>query len=131
MSQLPPCSRGGTVRAPSAAILALTSPLAWPAWVVGANGGLARPGTRVGLVAISAASRAFQLASIFGSGRQPIRPGWIRPAKLTPGTWREWVYRPEISQIDFCASGKWSVRKPPPFFLEKNPLKPHRLSGLA
>ena len=35
----------------------------------------------------------------------------------------------EMSQIDFCASGKWSVRKPPPFFLEKKPLKPHRLSG--
>ena len=33
-----------------------------------------------------------------------------------------------MSQIDFCASGKWSVRKPPPFFLEKKPLKPHRLS---
>ncbi len=34
-----------------------------------------------------------------------------------------------MSQIDFCASGKWSVRKPPPFFLEKKPLKPQRLSG--
>ncbi len=56
---------------------------------VGANGGLARPGTRVGLVAISAASRSFQVASIFGSGRQPIRPGWIRPAKFTPGMWRD------------------------------------------
>jgi hypothetical protein len=28
-----------------------------------------------------------------------------------------------MSQIDFCASGKWSVRKPPPFCLEKKPLK--------
>ena len=36
-----------------------------------------------------------------------------------------------MSQIDFCANGKWSVRKPPPFFLEKKPLKPHRLSGRA
>jgi hypothetical protein len=36
-----------------------------------------------------------------------------------------------MSQIDFCASGKWSVRKPPPFFFEKKPLKPHRLSGSA
>jgi hypothetical protein len=44
MSQLPPCSRGGTVRAPSAPIFALTSPLAWPPWAVGANGGLARIG---------------------------------------------------------------------------------------
>jgi hypothetical protein len=34
-----------------------------------------------------------------------------------------------MSQIDFCASGKWSVRKPPPFFLEKKPLKPQGLSG--
>ena len=33
-----------------------------------------------------------------------------------------------MSQIDFCASGKCSVRKPPPFCLEKKPLKPHRLS---
>src|ERR1700756_3143800 len=32
-----------------------------------------------------------------------------------------------MSQIDFCASGKWSVRKPPPFCLEKKPLKPQRL----
>jgi hypothetical protein len=52
MSQLPPCSRGGTVRAPSAAILFF-------------NGGLASGGTRVGLVAISAASRAFHASSIF------------------------------------------------------------------
>ena len=35
MSQLPPCSRGGTVRAPSAATLALTSPFAVPACAVG------------------------------------------------------------------------------------------------
>ena len=38
---------------------------------------------------------------------------------------------PWKSQIDFCACGKWSVRKPPPFCLEKKPLKPHWLSGGA
>ena len=38
---------------------------------------------------------------------------------------------PSISQIDFCASGKCSIRKPPPFFLLKKPLKPHRLPCLA
>src|SRR5882672_7642317 len=124
MSQLPPCSRGGTVRAPSAAILLLTSPLAFPQCAVGANGGAASGGTRSGSVAMIAASRAFQVSSNFLSGRQPMRPGWMRPAKLTPGTCREWVYRPDMSQIDFCASGKWSVRKPPPFFFEKKPLKP-------
>src|ERR1700743_2474213 len=111
MSQLPPCSRGGTVRAPSAPILALTSPLAWPACAVAANGGLAKPGTRVGLVAIKAASRSFQVLSIFGSGRQPIRPGWIRPAKLTPGMWRDEVERALVSQLAFCASGEGVVRK--------------------
>jgi hypothetical protein len=67
---------------------------------------LARPGTRVGSVAINAVSRSFQIASNFGSGRQPIRPGWIRPAKFTPGMCRDDVYIPLKSQIDFCASGK-------------------------
>jgi len=38
---------------------------------------------------------------------------------------------PWKSQMDFCAWGKWSVRKPPPFFLLKKPLKPQRLSSLA
>ncbi len=38
---------------------------------------------------------------------------------------------PLKSQMDFCASGKWSVRKPPPFCFEKKPLKPHSLSVLA
>ena len=95
------------MRAPSAAVLALASPFSLAGMcAVGANGGLARPGTRVGLVAISAASRSFQVASSFGSGRQPIRPGWIRPAKFTPGMWRDEVYMPLMSQIDFCASGK-------------------------
>src|ERR1700730_423677 len=38
---------------------------------------------------------------------------------------------PWKSQIDFCASGKWSVKNPPPFCLEKKPLKPHRLSFIG
>src|ERR1700722_3960105 len=122
MSQLPPCSRGGTVRAPSALILALTSPLARPAWVVAAKGGLASGGTRVGLVAISAFSRSFHIDSIFGSGRQPIKPGCTRPAKFTPGTWRDEVNMTLMPQVDFCASEKCSVRNPLPFFLEKKPL---------
>ncbi len=97
---------------------------------VPANGGLARP-LVAGSESISACSRAFHMSSIFWSGRQPISPGWIRPAYFTPGTWREVVNMPWKSQIDFCACGKCSVRKPPPFFLLKKPLKPHRLSSLA
>ena len=38
---------------------------------------------------------------------------------------------PSMSQMDFWAKGKWSVRNPPPLFLEKKPLNPHRLSGRA
>ncbi len=91
MSQLPPCSRGGTVRAPSAATFARTSPLAVPQWAVAPNGGAASGGTRFGSVAMKSSSRLFQVSSSFWSGRQPIRPGWMRPAKRTPGTWREWV----------------------------------------
>ena len=75
MSQLPPCSRGGTVRAPSAPIFALTSPLARPACAVGAKGGLASPGTRVGLVAISAFSRSFQVASNLRIGQTADQAG--------------------------------------------------------
>ena len=37
----------------------------------------------------------------------------------------------ETAGMPACASGKWSARKPPPFFLEKKPLKPQRLSGSA
>ena len=53
-----------------------------------------------------------------------------RHARLD-GTWRDVVNRPWKSQIDFCASGKCSVRKPPPLVLLKKPLKPHILSSLA
>ncbi len=94
------------MRAPSAAALARASPVILPMWAVPANGGLARPGTRSGSVAISAFSRSFHMSSMGLSGRQPMRPGWIRPAKFTPGIWRELVNMPLKSQIDFCASGK-------------------------
>jgi hypothetical protein len=36
---------------------------------------------------------------------------------------------PWMSQIDFCACGKCSVRNPPPFFFEKKPLNPHEFCG--
>lgn len=73
---------------------------------VGAKGGLATPVSWSGLAAMNAVSRSFHRSSSLGSGRQPIRPGWTRPAKETPGTWRDDVYMPLMSQIDFCAVGK-------------------------
>ncbi|MNG20618.1 hypothetical protein D3C84_1048890 [compost metagenome] len=73
---------------------------------VAASGALAKGGTRVGWVSISSCSRRFQSPSITGSGRQPINPGWIRPAKLTPGMCLELVNMPLKSQMAFCALGK-------------------------
>ncbi len=131
MSQLPPCSRGGTVRAPSPAALSRSAPCNAPMCAVLGAGGFASGGTRLGLVSISACSRRFQVSSSFLSGRQPIRPGWISPAKFTPGIWRDEVNMPWKSQMDFCACGKCSVRNPPPLLRLKKPLNPHRLSGLA
>ena len=43
------------------------------------------------ILAIGRLSRVFQVSSSFWSGRQPIRPGWMRPAKFTPGMWRDEV----------------------------------------
>ena len=106
MSQLPPCSRGGTVRAPVAAAWSRASPCSLPMCAVAAKGGFASGGTRSGCVAIKSISRLFHVSSMAGSGRQPISPGWISPAKFTPGICRDEVYRPWKSQIDFCACGK-------------------------
>ena len=68
-------SRGGTVRAPSAAALSRASPLSLPMCAVPENGGLASGGTRSGWVAMKSTSRSFHMSSILRSGRQPISPG--------------------------------------------------------
>ena len=85
MSQLPPCSRGGTVRAPSARDLGLGVALGRPACAVGANGGLASAGTRVGLVAISAVSRSFQVASSLRIGQTADQAGMDQAGEIHAG----------------------------------------------
>jgi hypothetical protein len=91
MSQLPPCSRGGTVRHASFAALCDLRPVICPISAVSALGGAASGGTRLGLVAMSSASRLLARSSSSWFGRQPIRPGCTMPAQRTPGTWREVV----------------------------------------
>src|SRR5262252_1814154 len=59
MSQLPPCSRGGTVGHASAAAVCAVRPVICPINAVGACGGASNGGTRSGLVASSSASRRF------------------------------------------------------------------------
>ena len=89
MSQLPPCSRGGMVRAASPAAWRSASPVRPPSWQPSSSGGSASGGTRFGSVAISARSRLFHVASSSWLGAVPISPGWVTPAKRTPGMWRE------------------------------------------
>ena len=86
MSQLPPCSRGGTVRAPSARDLGLGVAL-------GAAGMRGRRrtadwrgrGTRVGLVAISAVSRSFQVASSLRIGQTADQAGMDQAGEVHAG----------------------------------------------
>ena len=86
MSQLPPCSRGGTVRAPSAA--AAFCGVAGHAAHVGRlrrTAGVTAAGTRLGLVSNSAFSRLFQVSSSSLEGRHPISPGCMMPANSQLG----------------------------------------------
>src|ERR1700726_559138 len=89
MSQLPPCSRGGTVRAASFDTRSNMAPFSEPRPAFLGLGRLASGGTRLGLVATNSDSRLFHLLSRSCEGAQPIRPGCVRPAKRTPGIWRE------------------------------------------
>ena len=95
MSQFPPCSRPGTVRAASLPAASPAAPDICPmsAVVVPAmpSGRVHSGGTRSGSVLKSSCSRLFHFASRSAEGRVPIRPGWIRPGKRTPGMWRDVV----------------------------------------
>jgi hypothetical protein len=51
---------------------------------------------------ISSPSRLFQVARTSAEGAQPRIPGWIRPAKRTPGMWREEQKMPSKSQMAFA-----------------------------
>lgn len=79
ISQFPPCSGlPGTVRAPSAAILAAVASSAAPAWVFVVSGGFAT--VRVvfpsaAFSVINSASRRFHSARISAEGAQPKIPG--------------------------------------------------------
>ncbi|SKZ14384.1 Uncharacterised protein [Mycobacteroides abscessus subsp. abscessus] len=86
------------------------------------SGGSASGGTRSGSVAISAPSRAFQVANNCGLGAVPINPGCTIPVYFTCGTWRLVALCPAKSQIALYASGNCSVRNPPPLSLAKMPV---------
>jgi hypothetical protein len=54
----------------------------------------------------------------------------MRPAKRRPGRGGTGEHALEVPDR-LLRLGKCSVRKPPPFFFEKKPLKPHWLSGFG
>lgn len=97
-----------------------------------------------------APSRSFHVLRTSGEGAQPRMPGWMRPANLTPGMWREEQLMPSKSQMALALRGSQQVilvrrcflgiagthgfgysssKKPPPFSLEKTPVKPQGLSS--
>jgi len=98
MSWLPPFSRGGAVRAASAATRSTSGPGTPPSRAFSGSGGSARGGTRSGSVAMSAPSRAFHRARSSAEGAVPIRPGWTMPVNETSGTCREVAVWPRKSQ---------------------------------
>lgn len=100
MSQLPPCSGlPGIVLAPSLPIFSFTDASAEPAWTLVGLGGSATVRLRCVCVEINSPSRLFQSSRTSGEGAQPRTPGWIRPAKRTPGMCREEQKMPSKSQI--------------------------------
>src|SRR5680860_1648679 len=129
MSWLPPFSRGGAVRAASAAARSKSAPVRVPRMASWGNGGSARGGTRSGLVAISAASRAFHFWRSSADGAVPMRPGWTLPMNETWGMWRDVAIPPRKSHMTLYASGNCSVRKPPPFCVAKTPVVTPSLPG--
>src|SRR4051794_15377238 len=72
MSTLPPCSRGGTVRAPSLATRSKSEPLKVPRIALLASGGRASGGTRSGFVSMRACSRRFPSGRRQGEGGHPV-----------------------------------------------------------
>ncbi len=98
MSWLPPFSRGGAVRAASAAARSKSAPVSEPRIAESGFGGSASGGTRCGSVSIRACSRAFQRPSSSGDGAVPISPGWTIPVNDTPGTCRDVAVPPRKSQ---------------------------------
>lgn len=123
MSQLPPFSRPGTVRAASAAIRSHSGSL--PALAaqcpnLPSIAPLGLGSVASGRVAIteqsvfcagvpssatSARSRSFHMARSSAEGAVPMRPGWMSPAKRTPGRCREQQCTPSKSQQALVACG--------------------------
>jgi hypothetical protein len=103
MSQFPPCSgRPGIVRAPSLPIFAFREASAEPAWAFCSLGGCATMRSRCECVEMSSPSRLFHVERTSAEGAQPSIPGWMRPAKRTPGMWRELQKMPSKSQMAFA-----------------------------
>ena len=145
MSQFPPCSgRPGMVLAPSLPTFSLISEGAFPACTFVGLGGWATMRSMWEQAWISSLSRLFHVVRISADGAQPRMPGWMRPAKRTPGICREEQNIPSKSHIafalrlsvSFCytlhgierqtyAFGYSSSKKPPPFSFVKIPVKPH------
>lgn len=113
LSQLPPFSRPGTVRAASLATRSQSSvpgaslPSSAPRDAGRqASGRVAHtPASVGGGPSTRAFSRSFHNASSSALGAVPIRPGWISPAKRTPGMCRELAYTPSNCHTAFEALG--------------------------
>lgn len=100
MSQFPPCSgRPGIVRAPSLPTFSAIEESPLPTWTLWGSGSFATSRPRCEQAFTSSDSRLFQVARISGEGAQPRMPGWMSPAKRTPGMWREEQNIPSKSQI--------------------------------
>jgi hypothetical protein len=86
MSQFPPCSGlPGIVLAPSRPTFSLMLPSPLPTCTLCGLGGSATTRSICEQDWISSPSRLFHSARISGEGAQPKIPGWIKPAKRTPG----------------------------------------------
>lgn len=79
-----------------------------PPWAGRDGGARASVG---GALSHSAFSRSFQIFRSSCEGAVPINPGWIIPAKRTPGMWREEAKMPSKSQMAFAAPGKCSCER--------------------
>lgn len=99
ISQLPPCSGlPGMVLAPSLPTFSLMSSDAVPAWTFCGSGGSATTRSSV-FAEMSSPSLLFHSARTSGEGAQPRIPGWISPAKRTPGICRDEQKMPSKSQM--------------------------------
>src|SRR5699024_11549326 len=75
ISQFPPFSLGGTVRAPSLATRSKSSPFKPPRTAFSLVGRFAKGGTRLGFESTNSCSRLFHSSSISCEGATPISPG--------------------------------------------------------